>query len=194
MMSFLIETDGSILLWMQVHMRTPFLTAAFTFVTHLGDAGLIWLVCALALLAVKKTRRVGCVLPATLVVEAALTNVLLKNLVARARPYETVEGLTRLIAAPPGYSFPSGHSGCSFAAATVLFVLCPKRIGIPAFVLAFLIAFSRLYVGVHFPSDVIAGALVGVFCGLGVCAIFKCGENRKNRRKGTDVHADASVN
>ena len=90
---------------------------------------------------------------------------ILKNLVARTRPYEMVEGLVPLIGRPRDYSFPSGHTGSSFASAWVLFRKLPAGYGISALVLAGLIGISRLYVGVHYPTDVLFGVLGGIVSG-----------------------------
>ena len=102
-----------------------------------------------------------------------LNNLLLKNLVARIRPYETVEGLSRIIEAQVDLSFPSGHAGSSFAAAAAIYLSCPRRIGIPALVLAALISLSRLYVGVHYPTDVICGALIGTAVAIVICRTYQ---------------------
>lgn len=91
-----------------------------------------------------------------------INNLILKNLIARIRPYEIINGLVPLIEKPTDYSFPSGHTGSSFAAACILYRKLPKRFGIPALLLAMLIGFSRLYLGVHYPSDVLFGIISGV--------------------------------
>ena len=87
---------------------------------------------------------------------------LLKNLVARTRPYEVIEGLTYIVMKPSDYSFPSGHAGCSFSAACIMYRRLPRRYGVPALILAILISVSRLYVGVHYPSDVLFGVISGI--------------------------------
>ena len=124
---------------------------------------------------------------AALILGLIFGNGILKNLFQRVRPYDLEEALvqTPLIEKPSDWSFPSGHTLASFEAATVLMIR-DKRFGIPALVLAFLIAFSRLYLYVHFPSDVLAGVLLGVLFGcLGVWivnAIWKRVEKElKNR-------------
>lgn len=96
-----------------------------------------------------------------LVLSLLFNNMLLKHLIARSRPYDCIRGLIPLITPPTDYSFPSGHTAASFAVGVLLFRKLPKRYGIPALVLAALIGFSRLYLGVHYPSDVLAGALLG---------------------------------
>ena len=102
---------------------------------------------------------------AALLLSLLINNIILKNLVARTRPYEMVEGLVPLIGRPRDYSFPSGHTGSSFASAWVLFRKLPAGYGISALVLAGLIGISRLYVGVHYPTDVLFGVLGGIVSG-----------------------------
>lgn len=173
MEEFLVHLEGPILLWIQEYVRNDFLTPVVTFITHLGDAGFIWIVLTLACLVFAKTRRTGVLLTFSLLLNFLANNLILKNLVARTRPYEAVEGLHRIIEAQSDFSFPSGHTGCSFAAAVVLLIMCPRKVGIPAMVLAVFIALSRLYVGVHFPTDVIGGAIIGTAAALLVCWIYK---------------------
>ena len=96
-----------------------------------------------------------------LVINVILANGILKHLVQRPRPFDTYGGLQVLIHRPADWSFPSGHASASFAAAFVLYHYMPKKFSIPALILATLIAFSRLYLGVHYPSDVIGGAAIG---------------------------------
>lgn len=173
MEELLANLEGPILLWIQEYVRNDFLTPVVTFITHLGDAGFIWIALTLACLIFAKTRRTGVLLTFSLLLNFLVNNLILKNLIARTRPYEAVEGLHRIIEAQSDFSFPSGHTGCSFAAAVVLFVMCPRKVGIPAMVLAVLITLSRLYVGVHFPTDVIGGAIIGTAAALFVCWFYK---------------------
>lgn len=173
MEEFLVNLEGPILLWIQEYIRNDFLTPAVTFITHLGDGGLIWILLTALCLVFARTRRTGVLLTFSLLLNFLANNLILKNLVARTRPYEAVEGLHRIIEAQSDFSFPSGHTGCSFAAAVVLFVMCPRKAGIPAMILAVLIALSRLYVGVHFPTDVLGGALIGTAAALIVCHVYR---------------------
>ena len=156
-----LTLDGNLLLWIQEYIRNDLLTPVMRFLTHLGDAGFLWIVCTILFLLWRKRRGTGICMTFSLLCSLLVNNLLLKNLVARTRPYEAVEGLSRIIEAQVDLSFPSGHAGSSFAAAVAVFLTCPKRIGIPALALAALISLSRLYVGVHYPTDVIAGALIG---------------------------------
>ena len=156
--------DGEILLQIQQHLRTDMLTPFMKIVTFLGNGGWFWILCAVVLLAVPKTRKTGYAAVLSLIFGVIVTNLLLKNIVARPRPFAEIEALIPLIAKPTDFSFPSGHTTASFAVALVMLRMLPKKIGIPAVVLAALVAFSRLYLGVHYPTDVLTGfviALVG---------------------------------
>lgn len=173
MWNAMLELDGNILLWIQENIRNDFLTPIMTFITHLGDSGWFWIVLALVLVIIKKTRPVGFLTMISLFGSLIVNNVILKNLVARTRPYDAVEGLHRIIGAQMDLSFPSGHTASSFAAAVVILIMCPKKAGIPALILAFLIMLSRLYVGVHYPTDVLAGMITGTLIAVCVCLVYK---------------------
>lgn len=109
-----------------------------------------------------------------------LNNMILKHAFSRTRPYEVVDGLILLTRKATDFSFPSGHAGSSFAAATAIFCMTRNKGGVAALILAALIAFSRLYIGIHYPSDVIAGVLTGTLCGLAASwMIRKIMEKRK---------------
>lgn len=116
-----------------------------------------------------------------LVVSLLINNVLLKNLVGRVRPYDLLEGLTPLIGRQWDPSFPSGHTGSSFAAAWVLYRELPKRFGVPALILAGLIGLSRLYVGVHYPTDVLFGVISGIGSGWIAMQIMTIVMRRRDR-------------
>ena len=164
----MIQTlDFSILYWIQDHLRCSLLDWLMPKLSVLGDSGIIWIVAALALIAAKRHRRCGITLAAGLLCSLLLGNLLLKPLIARPRPCWLDETVILLVSAPGDYSFPSGHSLSAFIAAVIL-LRYDRRFGIPALVLAAFIAFSRLYLFVHFPSDVLAGILLGTGVGLGV--------------------------
>ena len=154
--------DGEILLQIQQHLRTDMLTPLMKFVTFLGNGGWFWILCAVVLLAIPKTRKTGYAAVLSLIFGVIVTNLLLKNIVARPSPFAEIEALIPLIAKPTDFSFPSGHTTASFAVALVMLRMLPKKIGIPAVVLAALVAFSRLYLGVHYPTDVLAGFVVAL--------------------------------
>ena len=154
--------DGEILLQIQQHLRTDMLTPFMKIVTFLGNGGWFWILCAVVLLAIPKTRKTGYAAVLSLIFGVIVTNLLLKNIVARPRPFAEIEALIPLIAKPTDFSFPSGHTTASFAVALVMLRMLPKKIGILAVVLAALVAFSRLYLGVHYPTDVLAGFVVAL--------------------------------
>ena len=159
--------DGGILLWIQEYLRGPVLTPVFRWITSLGDHGMIWIALAVAFLCIKKTRKAGIAMCLAMFLSLLVNNMFLKVFIARTRPYEVVAGLHILIDPPSDYSFPSGHTACAVAAAAAFWMAGPKgkriflilRTGL--FTLAVLIACSRLYLGVHYPTDVAAGALSG---------------------------------
>jgi undecaprenyl-diphosphatase len=164
--------DSALLLWIQETLRVSFLNPTMIFITHLGDAGIVWLVLSVAFLLIPKTRKMGLACLFSLLIMVVVNDLILKNAVARIRPYEAIEGLERLIEAQVDYSFPSGHTASSFACAYVILRMATKKAAaVPAVVLAALIAFSRLYVGVHYPTDVLAGMVLGVLCGIAGCRI-----------------------
>ncbi len=154
--------------WIQ-SWRTPWLDKIFTVITRLGDEGIIWIALAILLLCFKKTRKIGITMGLGLIITTILGNEILKKIVERPRPFDTpgamLDGDSLLVPRPGQYSFPSGHTGSSFASAVAI-VLYDRKIGIPALILAALIAFSRLYVYVHFPTDVIAGTVLGTISAL----------------------------
>lgn len=168
-----MNIELSILDWIQT-LHTPFLDKIMVFITRLGDAGIIWIVLSIVLLLLPKTRKSGVVMVAALVVDVLLCNIVLKNLVARTRPYDVNTGVHLLVAKLHDYSFPSGHTAASFASVTALYLAGEKKIWKFALVLACLIAISRLYLYVHYPTDVLGGILFGVISGyLGYRKVLK---------------------
>lgn len=141
--------------------RTPMLDTVFTGITSLGDKGALWILLGVILLCTKKYRKQGLLLLFCLLASLLVGNILLKNLIQRDRPCWLYPEVELLIANPTDFSFPSAHSMSSFAAATALW-LTNRRFGIGAFITAAAIAFSRMYLFVHWPSDVAVGSAVGI--------------------------------
>lgn len=177
-MEQLLELDGSILLWIQENLRTNPMTVIMRAVTRLGDKGIFWITVAVLLLLLKFTRKTGLALSIGLVINALIVNVWLKNMVARIRPYEVVEGLKCLIPEPADASFPSGHASHAFVAVAVIWIMMSKKYGIIALTISALISWSRLYLGAHYPSDVIAGILIGIIAGVAGVIFVKAVEKR----------------
>ena len=163
--------------------HTPLLDKILAFITSLGNAGIIWIVLAVVLLILPKTRKTGIIVAAALLMDLILCNLILKNLVARVRPYDVNTAIAILIKKPLDFSFPSWHTAASFAAMTALFLAKMKKAWIAALVLAVLIAFSRLYFYVHYPTDVLGGAVVGILSGIiGYTIVEKIDKRRKVAR------------
>lgn len=169
-----LNFDLPILDWIAENLWNPVLDAVMPVVTKLGDAGIFWIACAVVMLIIPKTRKTGLAMGLALIMGLLLCNVTLKPLVARIRPYdfqlqEFQKIIPLLIEAEHDFSFPSGHTIASFEASVAL-LLGNKKLGIPAVILASVIAFSRLYLYVHYPTDVLASVILGI--GLAFLATF----------------------
>lgn len=134
------------------------------FFSWLGEFGLIWIVLAAVLLCIPKYRKIGLVAAAALLVDLLLCNILLKPIIARTRPYDINTLVELIVAKPHDYSFPSGHTAAAFAVVSAMFFV-KNRLWIPTGILAVLIAFSRMYLYVHYPTDIIGGIVVGIVSG-----------------------------
>lgn len=164
-MEFIQSLDYQILSFIAESVRSDFLTPIMLFITRLGDGGIVWLILATLCLLKKKTRPCGAAMLLSLVIGLLIGNLTIKPLVSRPRPFLTYPELTNLVE-QGGYSFPSAHAMSSFAAATVFYLFFRKNghtaYSVPVLILAALIALSRLYVCVHYPSDVLCGTLLGI--------------------------------
>ncbi len=141
--------------------RCGFADSVMIFSSSLANKGFIWILLAITLFVFKKTRRIGICVSVALIIEFLLVNVTIKPIVARPRPYEVNTAIKLIIPPLNDFSFPSGHTAASFSASCAVY-MHNKRWGIPCIVLAILISVSRLYLGVHFPSDVIFGMVFGI--------------------------------
>ena len=179
MMDMILNFDAQALLWIQAQLRVPVLSGIMIFFSIIGNSGLVWIAAGLALLIPKRTRLGGLCLLTCLLGAFLVNDILIKPLVARVRPYDTIPALEILVAPLSSFSFPSGHTNASFAAAYALTFSFGKK-GALAYLPALLIAFSRCYVGVHYPTDVLMGALVGTASAVFVCAVWKWQANRRH--------------
>lgn len=157
--------ESNIVLYVQEHLRVDFLNPIMQGITMLGNAGILSILVCIFLLLYKKTRKVGITASLSLLLEFIIVNLTVKKIVGRTRPYVVNEAIQYITQRPSDHSFPSGHTGCSFAVASVLLFMMPKKVGIPAIIVASLIAFSRLYVGVHYPTDILGGFFIGMLTG-----------------------------
>lgn len=178
------QFEASIILWIQENLRAPWLDGLWLFITHLGDEGILWIALGIVFLFWKKTRPIGVTMLISLLFDFLIINVTLKGLVARPRPFVVNEAIQPLITnVSPYRSFPSGHSGGSFSAMFALYRWVPKKIGIPAVILAALVALSRLYVGVHYPTDILTGCLVGLVCSTAAYYLVQVARKKLEEKK-----------
>lgn len=185
-MDKILWLDGAALLWIQEHLRNDFLTPVVQWITNLGNGGFIWILITAILLLIPKFRKIGMMAAMSLILSLLINNIWLKNWIARIRPYEVIEGLQLITKIPGDYSFPSGHTASSICTA-VVFWKCSreyKKSGNQSFyfptavawillVLAVLISLSRLYVGVHYPTDVLGGVVTGTLIGWFTVEFYK---------------------
>ena len=163
---FAIHFDLPILDWIADNLYCAFLDTVMPLITLLGDAGIFWILMAAVFLFIPKYRKTGLSMGAALLIGLLICNVIMKPLFARPRPYDFQlehfgKTIKLLVATPHDFSFPSGHTLASFEAATAI-MIHNKKAGIPAMVLACLIAFSRMYLYVHYPTDVLFSVCTGI--------------------------------
>ena len=156
-------------------LHTPVLDKIMVFITNLGSAGIIWIILTVVCLIIPRTRKVDLI----------LCNGILKNLVARTRPCDVNKSIQLLIKRPWDYSFPSGHTAASFASVTALYLAGEKKLWKPALALGCVIAFSRMYLYVHYPTDILGGVIIGILSGvLGYKIIRRILKNRQTYIQG----------
>ncbi|MBQ2668479.1 MAG: phosphatase PAP2 family protein [Clostridia bacterium] len=164
--------DAVIMEFIQNTLHNTVTDTVFPFLTRLGEAGAVWLILAAVLLCFKKTRTTGVLVLIAMALTFVTGELGLKNLICRPRPCHTFPEVPLLIPCPDSFSFPSGHSASSFTAAVMLF-LRHKKQAWPALILAALIAFSRVFLFVHYPTDILAGALLGTLFACAVYTVYK---------------------
>ena len=163
--SLAVSFDLPILDWIAANIWCPVLDVAMPIITMFGDAGIFWIAVSVLFLITKKHRKTGIGMALALIMGLLVCNIWLKPTVARIRPYDFqmeyfMKEIPLLAGTMHDFSFPSGHTIASFEAAVVI-LLNNKKLGIAAMILAVLIAFSRLYLYVHYPTDVIFSVLLG---------------------------------
>lgn len=168
MLDLIQAIDSEIMLFIQNNLRTPLLNPIMVLMAYLGQVGTIWIIISLILIVRKKHRVAGIYVLIAMGLCYILNDMIIKELIQRPRPFATVPDLTVLGFLPGSWSFPSGHACSSFASALILTKFLGKR-GALFYILAVIIAVSRPYVGVHYLSDIIVGAIMGT---LGAAAIF----------------------
>ena len=145
--------------------HTPLLDRFMVAITKLGDAGIVWIILTVILLLIPKTRKSGVYMAVALIADLIICNVILKPIVARIRPYSINQTVQLLVTPLKDYSFPSGHTAASFASVSALYFAGRKRMAAGALIVSVLIAFSRMYLYVHYPTDVLGGMIVGCAAG-----------------------------
>ena len=154
----------------RIHSKT--LNRIMTFFSKIGSGGTVWFAFCLPLLMSRKFRVAGINIVFSLILTWVLGELILKHIVARVRPSEHIPDEEMLVKKPRFYSFPSGHSASSFSVVGTACLLCPVHVTVVLFVIALNIAFSRLYLRVHYLSDVVAGILLGFVLGLVSVPLF----------------------
>ena len=168
-----MEFEYAILDFIRETFSCAFMDGLMQFITFFGNGGWFWIVLGLTLSFIPKTRKIGITVCISLLINLSVCNITLKPLIARVRPYDLREGIALIIDAPHDFSFPSGHTSGSFAAACAVFAYDKKWFGISSMVFATLIAFTRLYLYVHFPTDILGGIVVGIVSSIASFFIVK---------------------
>ena len=165
------------------NLRCGFLDTLMVLLTNIvGSYGYLWIAVAAVLCIFKKTRRTGITVLVSYILVFLVGQFVLKDLIARVRPCIIDQSVELLVSRPTSYSCPSTHTAWSFGAATAIF-LYHKRAGIAAFVLAAIIGFSRLYLFVHFPTDVLAGVVLGIAAGFGAYYLVRFVSGKISEKK-----------
>ena len=179
-----MDWEFQFLNWIQENWHNDVLTTVLRWITTLGNGGILWILLSLLLWIPRKTRKCGISMSLSLLLCGILGNLILKPWIGRIRPYDINTSIELLLPALSDFSFPSGHASASFAAAAAIFAY-HKKWGTGALALAAVIAFSRLYLYVHYPSDVLAGSLLGILFGVISYYIVKTVFERIGKKRGS---------
>lgn len=167
---YYIQVFDAYIMQKVIELENPFLTSIMSIITFLGSLGAVWLATGIVFLFFEKSRNTGILIIISVLIGGVVNDLILKNLFSRVRPFETM-GISALINEPNTFSFPSGHAFSSFVSAYQINRF-NKRMGIFAYILAALIALSRIYLRVHYPTDIIAGAICGMILGACIYRLF----------------------
>ena len=174
--------DEQALVWIAENVRCAVLDPFMKLYTQLGNTGMLFIVLGVLMLFFKQTRKAGLSALCAMLIGLVVVNFTIKPLVSRPRPWLVIENFANLVPEHDPNSFPSGHTCAAFAAAMVWVRTLPqKRDRVIAAVMAVLMGLSRLYVGVHYPSDVLAGAVIGALCAWVIWKVYQSVEERRNR-------------
>lgn len=173
------QFDGNLLIGIQHALNADWLTPIMKAINMFGEKGLFFITLCVVLIACKKTRKIGIICSASLLLAFVLCNLTIKPLVMRIRPWVTFPAVNAMLPPPGDASFPSGHATDSIAPAWAFYLSTRAEggklhiAGIALVILSLLIALSRLYLGMHYPSDVICGLLLGILCATIVWSVYK---------------------
>lgn len=169
------------------------LTEILRFFTTIGESGLVWIVIAIVLTCIPKTRKCGLTMMVAMAITYLLGNLFLKNVIARPRPCAVDSSVTLKIPFPSEYSFPSGHTSNGFTAAVTIFNYY-RKVGILSLIMAAVIAFSRLYFFVHYPTDILGGIVLGTLDALlAVYIVKRLGQHRADAQKGRNIDEQQNI-
>lgn len=171
MVQWIQSIDNNILGFVQANLHNVILDKILPFISMIGNDGAIWVAIAAVFLSISKYKKYGIMIVVAVLLSALSGEVVLKPLLARVRPCNLNTFVPMLIPRPADYSFPSGHTSASFAATFIIWK-ANRNFGVFALLLAFFIAFSRLYLYVHYPTDILAGMVLGLLCGAAAIGVI----------------------
>jgi undecaprenyl-diphosphatase len=171
MINYLQNIDVKMLNLINKKFRYAILDKIMPLITAMGNGGIVWVIISICLMNSKHYRVEGYMIITSLIVTTIIGEGLIKHVIKRTRPFDNMKENKLLISKPITYSFPSGHTASSFAAAGIL-IMMDNQLSILVVILASLIAFSRIYLNVHYPTDVVIGIILGLLCSRLVINIF----------------------